>query len=314
MISKLHLFFPELPVQQLFNLLGEKGEQEKIQIQPLINDWQVDFCQSVGSALKKLPLTELRLKQFEVSPTIKTACCCDPVLMQLTHRSAYLLGQAPMNLTQNDAIRIVAQINEKLMGDDEYLYLFDKNSWLYTSEKEKSLSSLALSDLIGKDIFNYPYLDDDATYWQQLSTEIQMLIKQMIDYQGLTKQPSETMLNVHFYDGINPQVKSELPFVSNDNLCVVSDNELIKSFCLNSLLTHATIHSLNDIEQEEIIGVLFDSEQESYTELLNYWHEKTLNKKLVNSSVIFCQDALIIYESKNNFFKKLIAKFVEALK
>ncbi|MGX5202324.1 hypothetical protein [Aliikangiella sp. IMCC44632] len=302
-MRELILFLPELPYETAVSLLEDHRQQVNIDLVKLEQDWQATFCQFIGAESKNLPWTRLRIEQFELANNIKTACCCDPVLLQVTHRGAYMLGQNGLMLSQNDAIRIVAQINEKLMRDGEHLYLIDKQAWLFTSEKELSLASIAHNDLVGKDMFNYPYLGDDAQYWQRLTTEIQMLIKQMIDYQDLLAVEVSEMLNVHFYDCISLDSMPDLPFIKNSNLTVLSDNELMISYCEKSLLARKPLSSLSQNKSRSCAVVVFDNERENYEQVLFSVKSAHYNKEFSNVRII-CQDAEIRFKHKT-LWKKI---------
>lgn len=306
-MKSLRIFLPHIAFYQLEELGLFSRNLPIIHVNQLQQDWQSMFCQFVGYQASDLPWTVLRLAQFQLDAKVKTACCCDPVLLQMTHRGAYMLGQNSMDLTQNDAIRVVAQINERLMDDGENLYLIDRHAWLYTSEKELSLSSLAVKDLVGKDMFNYPYAGNDASFWQKLSNEIQMLIKQMIDYQGLAAPNPESMLSVHFSDLIKPHIKNEIPFIKNDKLSIVSNSELIKSFCMNSFVTHKNIDELDSVEDTDVAIIAFDTEKDAYPKLIEYWLNKSCNYQLDSTSII-CQDSIIELKPKPSFWQKLFSK------
>ena len=146
-------FLPHVAAYQIEDLGLFSEISESIVIEALSKDWQAILCESVGFPQTDLPWTQLRAAQFEISPEVKTACCCDPVMMQMTHRGAYMMGQNSLPLTQNDAIRIVSQINEKLMREGERLYLVDKHAWLFTCEKAFEFSASPVQDLVGKDMF-----------------------------------------------------------------------------------------------------------------------------------------------------------------
>ena len=306
-MKNLRVFLPQIATYQLEDIGLLSADDSLMEVAKLSQDWQSSFCEFVGMNASDLPWTQLRLAQFNIDGAVKTACCCDPVLMQLTHRGAYMLGQAPLSLSQNDAIRIVAQINERLMRDGEQLYLVDNHSWLYTSENGVSLSSLAIKDLIGKDVFNYPYAGEDSDYWQQLAMEIQMLLKEMVDYQGLPAADPETLLNVHFSGLINVEEIEEIPFVKNESLSILSDNELIKAFCLNSLLSHQSTTDLELINNSDAVVIAFDSERESYAGIIDFWNSLAKDNTL-ESATLFCQDSQIFFKPKASFLSRFFNK------
>jgi len=312
-VKSLKVFLPQIAAYQIEDLALFTGCHDEINFQPLKQDWQELFCLSVGFSNNDLPWTLLRLAQFNIKPSVKIACCCDPVMMQLTHRGAYMMGQSPLQLTQNDAIRIVAQINERLMGEGENLYLVDKHAWLFTSEKEYSLSSEKWQALIGKDMFNFSYSGIDASHWQRLNAEIQMLLKQMVDYQGLAKPPAETMMNIHFSDPISLNNKKPIPFINNDLVTVVSDNSLIKTFCSHTFLKRKNLQSINQVDSENSVVIAFDNEKENYIDILKYWMETRSTKKVKISQVV-CQDGIFEFKHKSqksrlsNLFDRLFGK------
>jgi len=297
-------FLPHVAAYQIEDLGLFADIKDSIVIEPLDKDWQASFCAYVGYPETDLPWTQLRLAQFEIDPKVKTACCCDPVMMQMTHRGAYMVGQNGLPLTQNDAIRVVAQINEKLMREGENLYLVDKHAWLFTCETILDFTSHPIQYLVGKDMFNFAYQGKDASYWQQLANEIQMLLKQMIDYQGLTETPPETIMNVHFFDGQNFAKQDDIPFVKNDSLTIVSDNELIKTFCAKSFISYASNQLINEVATDNCAVVAFDNEKETYIDIIQFWVETEAFK----SSQIICQDAVIKFKPKESFVKRLLGR------
>ena len=279
---------------------------ERLDCQLPKRDWQTQLSHSIGYPASDLPWTQLRLAQFEIGPDIQTAVCCDPVLMQLTHRGAYMLGQSPLQLSQNEAIRIVAQINDRLTNAGESLFLVDKHAWLFTSTKEMPLASKPVQSLIGKDMFNFSYSGEKSVHWQQLATEIQMLIKHMVDYQGLTPPQVETMINVHFSGWINPQSVQPIPFINSPAISMVSDNELIKTFCEHSLLAHKSVADIEQAKTQDLIAVAFDDEQGRYSALLDFWCKRVLSGDTKKAKII-CQDAVISLKPVKSLFQRLFA-------
>lgn len=307
-MKNLKIFLPDINVQELVGLGVFNFDDSDIVIEQLTKNWQVIFCEFIGYKDKNLPWTQLRAAQFDLPKTVKVACRCDPVLMQMTHRGAYMLGQAPLNISHNDAIRIVAQINERLMGDDECLYLCDKNAWLYTSNKNRVLDFFPIEDLVGKDIFNYPYQGNDSEFWHQISTEIQMLIKEMIDYQGLPASAPETIINVHFSDCIELDNMPEIPFIKKQEIIVCSKNELIKNFCMKSLLAYQTTENLKVIKKENAAILAFESEQDCYASIFQFWNTMKKDTSIKTCEMI-CQDANIVLKVSGGWFKQLCNSF-----
>ncbi|MET1253523.1 hypothetical protein [Aliikangiella maris] len=301
-MKKLTIFLPDLSAQQILSLV--EIDTSMIDIQPINENWEKTFNRTVGLNQPELPWTQLRVAQFDIGEEVKTACTCQPVLIQMTHRGAYMLGQQPLALSANDSLRIVSQINEKLMRPGEKLLFIDKNAWVYTSEKALQLSALSVSDLIGKDLFNYPYAGNDASFWQQLGTELQMLIKQMVDYQGLAATAPETLMSVHFSDLINPQQLPELKFIKNENLTVVSNNDLIRLFCLQSMLACKPVAQLPQVNTEYCVLIAHDEEKESYPAVVQTWVKYAIEKSQVSCQLIG-QDAKLTVKKPLGLLAKM---------
>lgn len=313
-MKSLKVFLPHITTHQIEALTSFDNIANSILVQPLTQDWQSLLCDALEYPANDLPWTQLRVAQFKLKPSIKTVCCCDPVMLQMTHRGAYMMGQAGLELSHNDAIRIVAQINERLMEEGQYVYLVDKYTWLFMSEEVMELpSSPKIQELIGKDIFDFSYHGKNKKQWQQLATEIQMLLKQMQDYQGLQAPPPEMILNVHFFDCLSPaQIESDeklkIPFIKRPSLTLISDNDLMKTFCMNTLLQYAPVNKLNDVNSHECVVVAFDNEKESYPSILQLL-KKTIISKKTKTIDLYCQNAHVTLKTKPNFFKRFLFKY-----
>ena len=307
MVKTVDFLLPQVSAAQL-EAQGAFCEYiQDIEMVPLDKDWQAVFCDGVGYAEEELPWSFLRKKQFQLDNSVQTVCCCDPVINQLTHQGAYMVGQSQLALTPNDAIRIVTKINEVLMSEGEQLYVVDQYSWLYCNDQKLELDSKSVSELVGKDMFNFSYRGKSAAHFKKLNTEIQMLIKQMVDYGELAAPAAETMINVHFHDPIEHQAFDELSFIRNSNLSVISNNDLIKTFCTNTFLKQVDIENIDDDFSSQQIVVALDTEKENYDDVVGYWLHLNLNHKKIWPT-LYCQDAMVKFKDKGNWFSNLFAK------
>ena len=161
--SRLTIYFPENSCQQLLALQCFKNSKHDFTESKLDSDWQKEFCSEFSDNTepsdsdKNIPWNQLRAMQFNIEADTQTIVCCDPVMMQMTHRGAYLWGQQPLEFSKEDVIRIIAQINQQLMGEGECFYLLDNNQWLYTNKKKIELSQASFEEYIGKDMFGFSY-------------------------------------------------------------------------------------------------------------------------------------------------------------
>ncbi|MCW8879209.1 MAG: hypothetical protein OQJ89_07655 [Kangiellaceae bacterium] len=304
-MKTLTVYLPEISAHELIEQGLFHEFADKVIVEALEQDWQTYLSEEIGFESDLLPMTLLMAEQFQLSKNINTAISCEPVLVQMTHRGAYMIGQGQLELTPNDAIRIVTKVNEVLMNEGEQLYLVDQNRWLFTSEKKIELQSELVTNLIGKDLFNYQYQGRDSEYFQKLNTEIQMLIKQMADYGDLPQATAETVINVHFSDAINLEAREDVAFIKNDNICILTENELMKSFCVKTFLKHQSLSDVESLESAINVAIALDSEKELYPEVVGLWLH-TYQQNLKNPPVIVCQDSTITFEKPKSLLGRLL--------
>jgi hypothetical protein len=307
----LKIFLPHASMSQVESLFEQEKVKDLVTMQGLTQDWQSIFCEMVGYPKSHLPLTQLRMEQLDIDRRIKTIACCDPVMLDTSEHSTYMIGQSSLNWTHNDAIRIVSKINESLMQEGEQLYLIDKNAWLFTSQQGLDFSSVRLDELLGKDISEFSYQGKASSYFTQLGQNIQDLIKQMQIKQELSITSRETCLGVHFFDAItveqNQALASEelepIPFINNPNITLVSNNDLIKSFCVNTMLAYREFEQFDSVTSDECIVVFFETEQEFYPDAIQLWQDKVLNDKKVETQIIL-QDRIITQKVQSSWLKR----------
>ncbi len=242
-------------LQTVLNINHNKPAEKNSQ------DWQAYFLQDLDQSQKELPLDRLRSHILNIDPRYKTQVCCDLVAMQMTHRGAYLWGQEQLTLSPEDNQRLVDAINQKLMAKDERLVSYNYFQWMYLCEKPIKLQQKSYSHYIGRDMFAFNYQGEQAKHWQMLATEIQMLIKQMMDYEGLTVMPPEWIAQVHFSGNTEHSKAKQNSEAKASNhhqswadfsfkpLQVLTDDALLCVYCEQSLIPHQTL-SLSDFEQQ----------------------------------------------------------------
>ncbi len=306
----LEIYLPCLSFSQLEALTLADFHDFKLETRPRPESWDSLFCQSTG--LPDSFLTKWRLAQIDIDNDTQVACCCDPVLLQLTHRGAYMLGQQPLQFNTQQVDFILSQINQKLLGEGEKLYQVDKYSWLYTCNKDRELTSHSLIDLIGKDMFEFPISGENDDAWQRLTVEIQMLIKYLIDYNKLLEIPQETILNVHFSNMIKlTESNKKLPAKSND-LTVFSSNENFGKLCLRNDLSFRPVAEFTLEHSEKSVLLLFDNDNENYHQILSGCLNHLKNNELLMMSII-CQDSVLKFSKQTTNSVGLLKKIFRKL-
>jgi len=217
-------------------------------------DWQQCFCDAINYHLTQIPWNLLRAKKFSLSDDIQTIACCDPIAIQMTHRGAYCWGQESLNVSKKDAQIIVEEVNRVLMDEGEQLLLTDSLEWLYVSNKGLSLDELSYQRLVGKDLFDFSYQGANANKWSRLATEIQMLIKQLMDFNKIQSCAPEASVSVHFWGDTNLVMDKAFPTLpDNDNMVIYSSHQKLNDFALQNALQ---VKPLAQLGSDQAAGLL----------------------------------------------------------
>ena len=320
-MKPIEIFLPSLSSKYLnhrFNFEDELSKNQNIEISSIFHKTNLAerLCQSIGYDQVDLPWNQLRAIQFNLSDEFQnlnkrhTLACCDPVMMQVTHRGAYLWGQDSINFSTEDTIAIIAQVNDKLMDDGESFYLLNNKQWLYVNEKYIELKQASFENEIGRDQFGFSYSGKDGVFWDRLSTEIQMLIKQMIDYNGLSGVPNESLVNVHFWGDSANQLNSIIN-INNKAFRIYTEDQLLNCFFEKQNVVCENLVSLeclftNKYEQPITIEYAVESDWLSnlLTDLNVLVYSKENRKKQIN---LVLQDKIITIKPKLTFFQKVFS-------
>lgn len=100
----------------------------------------------------------------------------DPVNLQADRDTALLVAHEEIALTQEEANKLVAQINEHFIYEPWQLYTFAPHRWYLRLDKHSDLKTTPLDKVLGGDISAFSPVGDDADYWFKIINELQMLI------------------------------------------------------------------------------------------------------------------------------------------
>jgi len=100
----------------------------------------------------------------------------DPVNLQPDRDTALLAGHEELALSQEEADKLVAQINKYFVDEPWHLYSFAPHRWYLRLEKSADLKTSPLAKVLGKDINQFMPMGNDANYWFKITNEIQMLL------------------------------------------------------------------------------------------------------------------------------------------
>ena len=283
-------------------------------------DWQQHFCSTLNYHQSEIPWNLLRALEINLPKDAKTIVCCDPISIQMTHRGAYCWGQAALSISKEDAQTIVAHINQTLMEQGELFLLTDDLQWLYISNESLELKECSFEHLIGKDLFDFRYQGKDERRWSSLATEIQMLIKQLMDYKKIESCSPEASVAVHFWGDTEMNFKNAfLTHHTNrtdehdPNVIVYSSDEKLNKFLqVNNVVVKELGEVLelnNGMEQEKAplienkIIIVANRMSSSLAEIIK-------NQLQINQPIrIVVQDKILLKgtEPKRSIFKKLFS-------
>lgn len=100
----------------------------------------------------------------------------DPVNLQPDRDTALMAGHEELALTQDEADKLVAQINAHFVDEPWQLYTFAPHRWYLRLDKPADLKTTPLAKVLGDDINPFSPTGDDADYWFKIINELQMLI------------------------------------------------------------------------------------------------------------------------------------------
>jgi len=289
----------------------------------LHQDWQQHLCLNLNYHQSEIPWNLLRALEIDLPKQAKTIVCCDPISIQMTHRGAYCWGQAALSISAKDAQTIVTQINQLLMSDSEQFLLTEDLQWLYISNEQLELNQSSFVHLIGKDLFDFRYQGKDERRWSSLATEIQMLIKQLMDYKKIEACSPEASVAVHFWGDTRVNFENAFSTQKTDeheaNIIVYSSDQklnkfiqknkvMVKEFSEISKLADKAGQEKTSSEENKIIAITNRMNSSLAAIIKNQLH--------INQSIkIVVQDKIFLKKTKmgNSIFNRAFEKLFSNL-
>jgi len=98
-----------------------------------------------------------------------------PVNMMLGRDSFFLSEPAPLTLSDDESLAIVASLNEHFSEDGYHFYL-QSAVWFLGIDHDPSIATSHIDQVVSKDIEPYLPTGEGALAWASLQNEIQMLL------------------------------------------------------------------------------------------------------------------------------------------
>ena len=100
----------------------------------------------------------------------------DPVNIQPDRDTAILSAYEELALTQEEANKLVEQINSHFIEEPWHLYAFAPHRWYLQLEKTACLKTYPVKKVLGEDVNQFMPAGKDENYWFNITNEIQMLL------------------------------------------------------------------------------------------------------------------------------------------
>ena len=164
----------ELPVLEKWlsrGLYEKKSNQED----SVFSELGLDEYQDKDKPFAALSLLAEKIADVELDST-SYWLRADPVNLQPDGDTALMAGHEELALTQNEADKLVAQINTHFSDEPWQLYTFAPHRWYLRLEQPADLKTTPLPNVLGEDIKLFNPIGEDADYWFKIINELQMLI------------------------------------------------------------------------------------------------------------------------------------------
>lgn len=100
----------------------------------------------------------------------------DPVNIQPDRDSALLAAYEEMSLTQDEADKLVTQINAHFIDEPWQLYTFAPHRWYLRLDNKTDLTTFPVMNVMGEDVNQFMFSGKDKDYWFKITNELQMLL------------------------------------------------------------------------------------------------------------------------------------------
>lgn len=281
---------PEIKLPVLEKWLS-RGVFEKTSNQEdsVFSDLGLDEYQNEDKPYAALSLLAEKMSGFELN-TESYWLRADPVNLQPDRDTALLAGYEELALTQDEANKLVAQINKHFIDEPWQLYTFSPHRWYLRLEKFADLKTTPIKKVLGEDINPFSPTGDAANYWFKIVNELQMLIH---GSQVNFERESRNMLTANsiwlWGGGCLPKV----------NLDSYYDRMITNNFVFSGIGYHCgfDVLSLDDSFFENIKinnnFVVLDMLSEQVQRRDLYTFVQTLNK-LENEFLVHCNKLLVM--------------------
>ncbi|MFW5432218.1 MAG: hypothetical protein ACKE5M_01180 [Methylophilaceae bacterium] len=98
-----------------------------------------------------------------------------PVNMMLGRDSFFLSEPAPLPMTNDESLAIIASLNQHFSQDGYYFYL-QEGIWFLGLDTDPNMTTTDVNQVLNKDVASYQPKGGGSLAWAALQNEIQMLL------------------------------------------------------------------------------------------------------------------------------------------
>ena len=219
----------------------------------------------------------------------------DPVNLQADRDTALLAGHEELALSQDEADKLVTQINNHFSEEPWQLFTVAPHRWYLRLDKQADLSTTPLSKVLGEDINQFSPTGNDADYWFKIINELQMLVHgSNVNFERESRNMWTANSIWLWGGGCLPEIKLNSSYDK-----IITNNDIFKGVgyhCGLDVLPLKHTSSLNDgfLENIKVNNnfIVFDMLSEQVQRRDLYTFVQTLNK-LETDFLIPCNELLI---------------------
>ena len=218
----------------------------------------------------------------------------DPVNLQPDRDTALLAGHEELALTQEEADKLVTQINEHFIDEPWQLFTFAPHRWYLRLENPIDFKTTPLLNVLGQDINEFSPSGGDADYWFKIINELQMLIHgSNVNFERESRNMWTANSVWLWGGGCLPVANLNLPYdkiiTNNSNFLGMGHHCGLNVFPLKDVYTLVDTFSEN-VKENSIVVLDMLSEQVQARDL--YTFVQTLNK-LESDFLAPCNELLV---------------------
>jgi hypothetical protein len=181
-----------------------------------------------------------------------------PTAIRPEHRGVYLLGDRPLQLSDDERSQLREALNAWLKEDGLHLEATGSEHWLLTHNHHIDVHTTPYWQVVGKDAMTVMPTGSDALFWQAKLTEWQMFLQRVhVNQQRAVNQLPQVQA-IHLWG----ESETKLPHSTRIS-AVATDNEALLKWLKVCAAGFAVIHldQLSQCQADEVLVIAGQADQ-----------------------------------------------------